>query len=88
METRKFKHIHLSNLTCEIVAPTNKGYKVLQTEVYKGRRKPKTIITYYNDRDFKEGGLWVEIENLPIEKEILQKSTKEAPNISQLNLFE
>lgn len=62
MEKRTFRHTHLQNLTCEIVEPTNKGYKVLQTVVFAGRRKPKTITAYYYDADFKEGGLWKEIK--------------------------
>lgn len=97
MEKRKFKHNHLPNLTCEIVAPTNKGYKVLQTEVYHGRKKPKTITTYYNDRDFKKGGLWTEIKEEVTKineiKERLQgryqpEPTKNGSQPSLIDLFE
>lgn len=42
MEGKKFKHKFLSSLTCEVVAETRKGYKVLETQVFNGRKKPKT----------------------------------------------
>lgn len=58
---KKFQHNHLSYLTCEIVAETRRGYKVLQTETYSGRKKPKTITAYYDLFHFKKGGIWEEI---------------------------
>lgn len=41
MEGKKFKHKYLPYLTCVVVAATRKGYKVLETQVLGGRRKPK-----------------------------------------------
>ena len=42
MEGKKFKHKYLSYLTCEVVAETRRGYKVLETQTFSGRKKPKT----------------------------------------------
>ncbi|ANU57447.1 MULTISPECIES: hypothetical protein [Bacteroides] len=62
MEGKKFKHRFLSYLTCEIVAETRKGYKVLETQVLGGRKKPKTKTAYYFNVDFdKQRGVWEEI---------------------------
>lgn len=62
MEGKKFKHRFLSSLTCEIVAETRKGYKVLETQVFNGRKKPKTKTAYYFNVDFdKQRGVWEEI---------------------------
>lgn len=61
MEGKKFKHKYLPYLTCVVVAAIRKGYKVLETQVLGGRRKPKTKTAYYYDIDFdKERGLWQE----------------------------
>ena len=46
MEGKKFKHKYLPYLTCVVVAATRKGYKVLETQVLGGRRKPKTKTAY------------------------------------------
>ena len=62
MEGKKFKHKFLSSLTCEVVAETRKGYKVLETQVFNGRKKPKTKTAYYFNVDFdKQRGVWEEI---------------------------
>ena len=47
MEGKKFKHKFLSSLTCEVVAETRKGYKVLETQVFNGnpRQRPPIIST-------------------------------------------
>ena len=60
MEGKKFKHKYLSYLTCEVVAETRRGYKVLETQVFNGRKKTKTA--YYYNVDFdKQRGVWEEI---------------------------
>ena len=41
MEGKKFKHKFLSSLTCEVVAETRKGYKVLETQVFMDGRNPR-----------------------------------------------
>ena len=57
MEGKKFKHKFLSSLTCEVVAETRKGYKVLETQVFNGRKT-----AYYFNVDFdKQRGVWEEI---------------------------
>ena len=62
MEGKKFKHKYLSYLTCEIVERTRKGYKVLETQTFSGRKKPKTKTAYYFNVDFdKQRGVWEEI---------------------------
>ncbi|MCE8453314.1 hypothetical protein [Bacteroides uniformis] len=62
MEGKKFKHKYLPYLTCEIVAETRKGYKVLETQTFSGRKKPKTKTAYYFNVDFdKQRGVWEEI---------------------------
>lgn len=61
MVGKTFKHKHLSYLTCVIVEETRKGYKVLETQVFNGRKKPRTKTAYYYNIDFdKERGLWEE----------------------------
>lgn len=52
MEGKKFKHKYLSYLTCEVVAETRRGYKVLETHTFSGRKKPKTKTAYYYNVDF------------------------------------
>lgn len=62
MVGKKFKHKHLAYLTCEVVAETRKGYKVLEIQIFNGRRKPKTKTAYYFHVDFdKQRGLWEEV---------------------------
>ena len=39
MEGKKCWHKFLSSLTCEVVAETRKGYKVLETQVFNGRKE-------------------------------------------------
>ena len=63
MEGKKFKHKYLSYLTCEVVAETRRGYKVLETQTFSGRKKkPKTKTASYYNVDFdKQRGVWEEI---------------------------
>lgn len=62
MEGKKFKHKFLSSLTCEVMAETRGGYKVLETQTFSGRKKPKTKTAYYFNVDFdKQRGVWEEI---------------------------
>ncbi len=61
MVGKKFQHKYLSDLTCVVVAETRKGYKVLETQVFSGRKKPKTKTAYYYNIDFDKGrGVWEE----------------------------
>ena len=55
MEGKKFKHKYLPYLTCVVVAATRKGYKVLETQVLGGRRKPKTKTAYYYSNIYRYG---------------------------------
>jgi len=53
-----YQHKYMKDLTCEIIEPTAKGFKVLQQE---GRKKPKQA--YYNDADFySEKAFWTQIK--------------------------
>tara|TARA_R110000824_G_scaffold10203_3_gene45187 strand:+ start:441 stop:650 length:210 start_codon:yes stop_codon:yes gene_type:complete len=55
----KYKHKHIKGLSIELLTPTNKGYKVRQTELYnisetRKLRKSKVITTYYSDSEIKD----------------------------------
>ena len=58
----QFIHRHYKNLSCVILAETNKGWKVKQKETFmNSRKKPKEIIQYYEAIWFDDKkGLWVE----------------------------
>tara|TARA_R110002020_G_scaffold248760_2_gene462770 strand:+ start:39 stop:251 length:213 start_codon:yes stop_codon:yes gene_type:complete len=52
----RYKHKYIKGLSIELIGPTKKGYKVLQTELYnisgtKKLRKPKVITTYIYEVD-------------------------------------
>ncbi len=55
----QYKHKHIKGLSIELIAPTKKGYKVRQTELFmpwtdKKLRKPKIKIAFYSDSELKE----------------------------------
>ena len=64
----KYKHKHIEGLTIELLEPTNKGWKVRQTELYqpwgnKKLRTPKVTITYYRDQDIRgDRAIFVKID--------------------------
>jgi hypothetical protein len=60
----KFKHKHYDRYTCQIVAFTNKGFKVLQTDSTIRSEKKRTTIKYYYFSEFEnsERGLWIKVQ--------------------------
>tara|TARA_Y100001973_G_C5182830_1_gene325939 strand:+ start:449 stop:775 length:327 start_codon:yes stop_codon:yes gene_type:complete len=55
----KYKHKHIKGLSIELIAPTKKGYKVRQTEMFmpwsdKKLRKPKIKTAFYSDAELKD----------------------------------
>ena len=52
-----YAHKFYPEITCTIVAETNKGYKVLQSDP-KHKNKPK--VAYYSSLDFSaDKGIWI-----------------------------
>lgn len=47
-----FENGHIEEIRVKIVDTTNKGYKTETTEIYRGRKKPKTKIMYFYKHDF------------------------------------
>lgn len=59
---KNYQHKYLSNLSCEVMSETRKGFKVKQKEILKNK-KIKETTQYYSHVDFdKEKGLWIEAE--------------------------
>lgn len=51
-----YNHKHLKGFSCEIIAPTKKGFKVLEKNPFNKKGK----IAYYNKDDFHpQNGFWV-----------------------------
>jgi len=55
----RYKHKHIKGLSIELIAPTKKGYKVLQTELYNTSgivklRTPKVKTAYFYDSEIKD----------------------------------
>lgn len=58
-EGQTLKHKHSKGLTIKLLSPTNNGWKVEQTELYKGfndkkLRTPKVKNASYSDADLKD----------------------------------
>ena len=54
-----YKHKYIKGLSIELIAPTKKGYKVLQTELYNTSgivklRTPKIKTSYFYDSEIKD----------------------------------
>jgi hypothetical protein len=54
-----FKHKHINGLTIKLLEPTNKGWKVEQTELFKGYndtklRTPKVKINFFSSAELKD----------------------------------
>ena len=52
----RYKHKYIKGLSIELIAPTKKGYKVLQTELYNTSgivklRTPKIKTAYFYDSE-------------------------------------
>lgn len=57
---KTFQHKHITGLTCKVIDLTNKGYKVLTSEILGKKVKEKTA--FFDKIDFdKEKGVWKEI---------------------------
>lgn len=57
---KTFQHKHITGLTCKVIDITNKGYKVLTSEIQ--GKKVSTKTAYFDKIDFdKEKGFWKEI---------------------------
>lgn len=63
-----FENGHIEEIMVKIVVTTNKGYKTETTEIYRGRKKPKTKIMYFYKYDF-EQFFWNEIKTKDDEKQ-------------------
>ena len=55
----RYKNKYIKGLSIELIEPTKKGYKVLQTELYnisgtRKLRKPKVITTYICKVDLRD----------------------------------
>ena len=62
---KSYRHRHLKNYTCVVLADTNKGWKVNITVTPANlRKKAKETIQYFFKIDFDvEKGLWEEIKS-------------------------